>query len=64
MFMRSEKVIISAPENQIIVGTVNIVKVVCHSVRSFIRTVEPLDHLFKRTVLFGGSVVVSKPNYH
>ncbi len=63
MFMRSEKVIVSYPEGQVIVGTVDGVKAVCHLVRSFIRTVEPLDHLLKRAMLFGDSVVVGEPNY-
>ena len=47
VFMWSEKVIISNPESQVIVGAVDVVKAVCVAVRSFIGAVEPFNHLFE-----------------
>ena len=63
VFMRPEKVVVSHPESQVIVGAVDVVKAVCHSVRGFISTVEPFDHLFERAVLFGDGIVVGKSDY-
>ena len=63
MFMRPEKVVVSHPESQVIVGTIDVVKAVCHSVRGFIGTVEPFDHLFEGAVLFGDGIVVGKSDY-
>lgn len=47
MFMRPEKIVVSHPEVQVIVGTVDVVKAVCHSVSCLIGTVEPFDYLFE-----------------
>lgn len=63
MFMRSEKVVVSHPESQVIVGAIDVVKAVCHSVRGFISTVEPFDHLLEGAVLFGDGIVVGKSDY-
>lgn len=63
MFMRSEKVVVSHPESQIIVGAIDVVKAICHSVRSLISTVEPFDDLFKGAVLCGDGIVVGKTDY-
>ena len=62
MFMWPEKVIVSNPERQIIVGTVDVIKAVCVAVRSFIGAVEPFNHLFEWAVFRRNSVVVGKPN--
>ena len=62
MFMWPEKVIVSNPERQIIVGTVDVIKAVCVAVRSFIGAVEPFDHLFERAVFRRNSIVVGKSN--
>ena len=62
MFMGAQEVIVSYPEGKVIVGTVDAVESVCVSVRSFISTVQPFDHLLKRTVLCRYSVVVGKSN--
>lgn len=62
MFMGAQEVIVSYPEGKVIVGTVDAVESVCVSVRSFISTVQPFDHLFERTVLCRYSVVVGKSN--
>ena len=61
--MWPEEVIIGNPESQIIVGTVDVIKTVCRSVRSLIGTVQPFDHLFERTKFFGYFIVVGKSNY-
>lgn len=63
MFMRPEKVVVSHPEGKVIVGAVDVVKAVGHSVRGFISTVEPFDHLFEGAVLFGDGIVVGKSDY-
>ena len=63
MFMWSEKVVVSHPESQVIVGAVDVVKAVCYTVRSFISTVEPVDHLFERAVLRGDGIVVGKTDH-
>ena len=41
VFMRTEEVIIGYPLGQVIVGTFDVVKAVCMTVRSLISTVEP-----------------------
>lgn len=63
MFMWPEKVVVSHPESQVIVSTVDVVEAVCHSVRGFISTVESFDHLFEGAVLFGDGIVVSESDY-
>ena len=44
VFMRAQEVIVSDPERQIIVGTVDAVKAVCMAVRGFISSVQAFDH--------------------
>ena len=60
--MGAQKVVVSNPESQVIVGAVDVVKAVCMAVRSLISTVEPFDHLFEWTVFCGDSIVVGKTN--
>ena len=60
VLMRSEKVIISDPEGDIVVGTLIVVIAAGYAVGGFERTVETLDHLFKRAELFGDFVLVCK----
>ena len=60
VLMRSEKVIISDPEGDIVAGTLIVVIAACYAVGGFERTVETLDHLFKRAELFGDFVLVCK----
>ncbi len=45
--MRAQEVIVSDPERQIIVGTVDAVKAVCMAVRGFISPVQAFDHLLE-----------------
>ena len=60
VLMRSEKVIISDPEGDIVAGTLIVVIAACYAVGGFERTVETLDHLFERAELFGDFVLVRK----
>ena len=62
MLMRSEEVIISDPEGDIVVGTLIVVIAAGYAVGGFKRTVETLDHLFERAELLGDFVLVSKPD--
>ena len=62
VLMRSEKVIISDPEGDIVVGTLIVVIAACYAVGGFERTVETLDHLFERAELFGDFVLIRKPD--
>lgn len=62
MFMWAQKVIIGDPESQIIVGTVDVIKVVCITGRSFVDTVQTSDHLFGLPVFGRYSIVVGKSN--
>ena len=60
VLMRSEEVIISDPEGDIVVGTLIVVIAAGYAVGGFKRTVETLDHLFERTELFGYFILVRK----
>ena len=60
VLMRSEEVIISDPEGDIVVGTLIVVIAAGYAVGGFKRTVETLDHLFERAELFGDFVLVCK----
>lgn len=62
VLMRSEKVIISDPEGDIVVGTLIVVIAAGYAVGGFKRTVEALDHLFERAELFGDFVLIRKPD--
>ena len=62
VFMRTQEVVVSDPEGQVVVGAVNVIKAVCVTVRCLIGTVQALDHLFERTVFCGNSIVVGKPD--
>lgn len=62
MFMGPEEVVISNPESQVIVGTVDVIKAVCVTVRSLIGAVEPFNHLFEWAVFRRNSIVVGKSN--
>ena len=62
VFMRTQEVVVSDPECQVIVSSVDVVKTICMSVRRLIGTVQALDHLFERTVLCGNSIIVGKPD--
>ena len=60
VLMRSEEVIIGDPEGDIVVGTLIVAIAAGYAVGGFERTVETLDHLFKRAELFGDFVLVCK----
>ena len=62
VLMRSEEVIISDPEGDIVVGTLIVVIAAGYAVGGFERTVETLDHLFERAELFGDFVLIRKPD--
>ena len=62
VFVRTKKVIVSNPERKVIVGTIDVVKTVCVTVRSLIGAVESLDHLFEGAVFRRNSIVVGKSN--
>ena len=62
VLMRSEEVIISNPEGDIVVGTLIVVIAAGYAVGGFKRTVETLDHLFERAELFGDFVLVREPD--
>ena len=62
VLMRSEEVIISDPEGDIVAGTLIVVIAAGYAVGGFKCTVETLDHLFERPELFGGFVLVRKPD--
>lgn len=62
MLMRTQEVIVSDPESQIIVGTVDVVEPICMAVRSFISTVQSFNHLFEWTMFCRDSIVVGKSN--
>ena len=58
--MRTQKVIVSNPQSQVITGTINAVKAVCMAVGSLIGAVEPFNHLFIWAVLRGDGIAVDK----
>ena len=60
MFVRAQKVIVSDPECQIVVGTVDVVKAVCMTVRGLISPVQAFNHLLEWPVFGGNSIVVCK----
>ena len=60
VFVGAEKVVVSDPECQVVVGAVDAVKTVCRAIGSFIGAVEPFDHLFERAVFCGDSIAVGK----
>ena len=62
MLMRTQEVIVSDPESQIIVGTVDVVEPICMAVRSFISAVQSFNHLFEWTMFCRDSIVVGKSN--
>lgn len=62
VFMGAQEVIISNPESQIIVGTVDVVEAVCVSVRGLIGPIQAFDHLLERSIFSRNSIVVGKPN--
>ena len=62
VFMWTQEVIVSNPQGQVIVGTVDAVKSVCRPVGSFVCAVEPLDHLLERPEFPGNLIVVGKPD--
>ncbi len=62
MFVWTKKIIVSNPERQIIVGTVDVVKAVCMIVRSLIGAIESFNHLFELSVFHRNSIVVGKTN--
>ena len=63
VFVWTKEVIVSNPESKVIVGTVDVAKAVCVTVRSFIGAVEPLNHLFEWAVFCRNSIVVGKSNH-
>ena len=63
VLMRTQEVIISNPESQIIVGAFDVVKAVCFPVRSLIGPVQPFYDLFERTVFLRHSIVVGKADH-
>ena len=62
MLMWTQEVIVSDPERQIIVGTVDVVEPICMAVRSFISTVQSFNHLFEWTMFCRDSIIVGKSN--
>ena len=62
VFMRTKEVVISNPKSQIVVGAFDVVKPVRMTIRSFIGTVQTLDHLLKRPVFCGDGIVIGKTN--
>ena len=63
VFMRAKKVVVSDPEGKVIARTVDVVKTVCVTVRSFIGAIQPLNYLFEWAVFRRNSVVVGKSNH-
>lgn len=61
--MWAQKVVVSDPESQVVVGAVNVIKAVCVTIRYLIGTVQALDHLFERMVLCGNSIIVGEPDH-
>lgn len=61
-FVRTKKVIVSNPESKVIVGTIDIIKAVCMTVRSLTGAAEPFNHLFEWAVFRRNSIVVGKSN--
>ena len=62
MLMWTQEVIVSNPECQIIVGTVDVVEPIGMAVRSFISAVQSFNHLFEWTMFCGDRIVVGKSN--
>ena len=63
VFMRAQEVIISYPESQVIVGTVDVVETIRVTVGSFVGTVQSFDHLLEWTVFRRNSIDVGKSNH-
>ena len=60
MLMRSEEVVISDPEGDIVVSALVVVITAGYAVGGFKRTVETLDHLFERPELFRNLIFISE----
>ena len=60
--MRTKEVIVSNPESKVVVGTVDVVKTICVTIRSLIGAVQPFNHLFEWSVFCRNSIVVGKSN--
>ena len=61
--MRAQKVVIGDPESQVVVGTVDVVKSIGRSVRSFVSAIKSFYHLLERTEFLGYFIVVGKSDY-
>ncbi len=60
MLMRTEEVIVSAPEGKVVAGAVDVVETVCVTVRNLIGAVELFNHLLEWAVFRRNSIVVGK----
>ena len=60
VFVRTQEVVVSDPESQVIVGAVDVVEAVRMAVGSLIGAVKPFDHLFERAVFRRDGIVVGK----
>ena len=60
--VRTQEVVISNPESEIIVGTIVVVESVCWTIRDFVSSIEALNHLLVRAKFCGNSVIIRKPD--
>jgi len=60
MFVRTQEIVVSNPESQVVARTFDVVKTVCGPIRSLVGPVETFDHLLERTEFFRYSIVVGK----
>ena len=59
-FVRAQEVVISDPKCQVIVGAIVVIETVGRSVRGFIGSVQPLDHLLIGSECSGDGIIVGK----
>lgn len=60
MFVRTQEIIVSDPESQIIVGSIDVIKTIRFPIRSLIGPVQAFDDLFERTIPAGDSIVIGE----
>ena len=63
MLVRTQEVVMSNPECQVVVDTVDVIKIIYRLIRSLVGTVEAFDHLLARPEFFGNRIVVGKSNH-
>ena len=62
MFVRTQEIIVGDPEDQVIVGVIDVIKTIRLLIRSLIGPVQAFDDLFEWAIPPGDSIVISEPD--